>query len=106
MANHLNRPSRYAVTAATLFGVVLGGGATWSLHSGTPDVAAHVAQHSGAVKSQAGTVKSQAGAVKSVARPANNATTDFCLSTPPGQPSAAVSFTEYSTRLPGNDPAQ
>ncbi|MDB5056573.1 MAG: putative cell wall binding repeat 2 [Chloroflexi bacterium] len=99
MANQFNRPSRYAVTAATLFGVVLGGGVTWNLHSGTPEVAAHVAQHSGAVTQHA-------SAMTRSARHAANATTDFCLSTPPGQPSAAVSFTEYSTRLPGNDPAQ
>jgi hypothetical protein len=100
MTSRLNRPSLYAAIAAMLFGFVLGGSAAWTSHADSPKVAAHVAQHAGAVTSQ------HVSAVKSAARPANGATTDFCLSTPPGQSSAAVSFTEYSTRLPGDDPYQ
>jgi len=99
MTSRLNRPSRYALTAATLLGFVLGGSVTWNLHSGTPKAAARAAQH-------VSSVTQHASAMTRSARHTTQAATDFCLSTPPGQTSAAVSFTEYSTRLPGDDPAQ
>ncbi|HWE64269.1 MAG TPA: hypothetical protein VHB98_21365, partial [Chloroflexota bacterium] len=93
LKTRLSRPSLYTATAATLFGLVLGSSATLASHTGTPAAAAPVAQHS--------------NSVTSAVRPAAAASApDFSQTLPPGQPSAAIADTEYSTRLYGNDPYQ
>ncbi|HWE61217.1 MAG TPA: hypothetical protein VHB98_05860, partial [Chloroflexota bacterium] len=74
MKVHLNRPSLYAATAATLFGFLLGGSATWASHADTH---------------QAAPASAEAG----IRAPA-----------PPGEPTLMSTDTKYTTRLYGSNP--
>src|SRR5947209_1105228 len=78
MTSRFGRPSLYAVAAAGLLGF-LAGGATWARPA-----------------------DAQPAAARAAAAPA----LDFSQTLPPGQPSAAIADTEYSTRLYGNTPYQ
>src|SRR5207302_1595553 len=83
------RASLYAVAAAGLLGFLVGG-ATWARPAGAQPAAARAAAASAHV-----------APARAAAAPA---ALDFSQTLPPGQPSAAIADTEYSTRLYGNDP--
>ena len=88
--SRFGRASLYAVAAAGLLGF-LAGGATWARPAAAQPAAARAAAPRAHV---------------AAARAAAPSALDFQSTLPPGQPSAAIADTEYSTRLYGNDPYQ